>query len=518
MQVVEVKGQAAIEFIAVLGIVGFLIISGAYYTKEYISLIKNASSNFSGAAKILQNYSQSASYGSDFEYSLVIPNSTTFSSSNAYLYIFSKTPKRIKVNISSPKFLNLSFNSELLAFGTKEIAIPFTPTYPGSFDVLLNISPSQANEAIQESQEIQEIQASNVAQDGFAGVKSEYKAFVKPNYKISVLDLSSGFGYGVNINLVLFSKFMLLPIAELSIAGKNFTFYNLSFSDMQTIAKQVPMDPGVYNFSFKAMLFNKTTVFSYSGVVSTSNTTNVYLKQNSSLTLSTTQNNTVYYAEVTRQCTVYVNGRPYARCNKDVAWSYLIFSEACYSSGYGIDYLYCIYLRPKGYWYNFTYSPRYSINATLIYGKEAYSFGFNNTKFSPVVNDKKIVGNASLVSTYFQKLSGVTIIANSTSTKNKVIVSTQNLPVYLSALNNLVAIGNSINGKRISSDDSIKNAVSALNNASSIFMSSPKSSECAYSGGLFICPGYINFVISILVNGLPKMQFFVDNVQITVNQ
>ncbi|MGC9132109.1 MAG: hypothetical protein ACP5HJ_00455, partial [Candidatus Micrarchaeia archaeon] len=187
------KAQASFEFLAILAIVGFLILSSFYYTSSSIKSFKNISNSF------IKNFSV-FSYPSNFSYDLAIQNSSTFQKSFAYLQLFSDKPKNISLSVSSSKLLGLSFNNSFELIGSKLFVVPFTPIYPGVFNVSIKIN----NETITK------------------------RISIKQNYRIDVVDLSQGFGNGISVNLILFSKNIFIPIIEISLGNQKLRMENIS--------------------------------------------------------------------------------------------------------------------------------------------------------------------------------------------------------------------------------------------------------------------------------------------------
>jgi hypothetical protein len=475
------KVQTAFEFLAVLSIVGFLILSSFYLTRSSIESFKIIGTNFT-KVNLIQN---SPKY---FNFSFQISNTSTFQKSLAYAYIFSTQPVNVSLTISSDKYLNLSYQSNFEVLGSKMIPIVYTPIYPGMYDVLIKIN----NQTM---------------------IK---KVKVNQNYKLDVADFSNGFGNGITANLLLFSNKIFIPILELQIANQKITFQNVSFSGIYNIKKDFYFPMGIYNLSLRAFLFNGSKIFEYSSLVSTSNSTSVFFAQDSQTIFNFSKPLQIYKAYYTRQCTVYVNGVPWAKCDKNVKWSYTIFSEECYTRGYGIDYLYCIYLLPVANEYNLTSKNfNFSLNISVLTKDTLYNINFPNTNKTKVLQNGKEVGNAS-IKEISSNLNVNAIILDNFSSKK--LVQKDNLILYQSALQNLKVIGDSINGKRISSDYEIKNAINIFNNASqNLLFSRPIQTICDISSNQLRCKEDLYFKVTASINSLPQMQFLLRNLELYIN-
>jgi hypothetical protein len=474
------KIQTAFEFLAVLSIVGFLILSSFYFTSSSIKSFKNLQINIAEAKT--QN---SSSY---FDFSFQIPNSSTFQKSLAYAYIFSNEPKNVSLKINSSKVLNLSYDSNFEVLGSKIIPISFTPIYPGSYDVSIKIN----NQTISR------------------------KVKVAPNYKISIADFSNGFGNGISANLLLFSNEMFIPILELRLANQKLTLQNVSFSGIFNVKKDFYLPMGIYNLSLKAFLFNGSEVFGYSTLVSTANSTNVLSSQDSQTVFNFSKPMQIYKVYYTKQCTVYVNGVPWAKCDKGVKWSYTIFSSECYNSGYGIDYLYCIYLIPVANEYNLTSKTfNYFLNISILTKDKLYTMSFINKNQTKVFQNKNEVGNATIKNISSSTKIDAIALDNFSSTK---LIQKDNLFLYQSAFQNLKVIADSINGKHISSDYEIKNAINVFNNASKNLVLSPAiQTGCDVSSSMLKCRDELYFKVFASIASLPQIQFFVRNLELYVN-
>jgi hypothetical protein len=475
------KIQTAFEFLAVLSIVGFLILSSFYFTSSSIKSFKNLQVNIAEA-----NRTQNSSFY--FDFSFQIPNSSTFQNSLAYAYIFSNEPKSISLKINSSKLLNLSYNSNFEVLGSKIIPIPFTPIYPGSYNVSIKINNQTINKKVK----------------------------VAPNYKISVADFSNGFGNGISANILLFSNKMFIPILELQLANQKFTLQNVSFSGIFNVKKDFYLPMGIYNLSLKAFLFNGSKVFDYSSLISTANSTNVLFSQNSQTIFNFSKPMQIYKVYYTKECTVYVNGVPWTKCNKDVKWSYTIFSQECYDHGYGIDYLYCIYLIPVANEYNLTSRTfNYSLNISILTKDKLYNMNFLNKNQTKVFQDKNEVGNATIKNISSSIKIDAIALDNFSLTK---LIQKDNLPLYQSAFQNLKVIADSINGKHISSDYEIKNAINLFNNASKALVLSPAiQTNCNVSSSMLKCKDELYFKVLASIASLPQIQFFVRNLELYVN-
>lgn len=475
------KAQTAFEFLAMLSIVSFLILSSFYFTTSSIESFKNLQINVTGLNE-MQNSS------SNFNFSFQIQNSSTFQKSLAYVYIFSNEPKNISLKINSSKFLNLSYNSNFEVLGSKIIPITFTPIYPGIYNVSIKINNESINKNVK----------------------------VTPNYKISIADFSSGFGNGIGINLLLFSNQIFIPILELQIANQKLTFQNLSFSGIFNIKKDFYLPSGIYNLSLKLLLFNGSQIFGYSTLISTANSTSILFSQNSQTIFNFSKPMQIYNAYYTKQCTVYVNGVPWAKCNSNVKWSYTIFSPECYDTGYGIDYLYCIYLVPIANEYNLTSKTfNFSSNISILTKDELYSISFLNKNQTKVFQDKNEVGNASIKNISSSIKIDAIALDNFSSIK---LIQKDNLLLYQSAFQNLKIIGDSINGKHISSDYDIKNAINLFNNASkALILSPPIQTNCNLSKSMIKCKDELYFQVIARITSLPQIQFFIRNLELYVN-